>query len=69
MIQELYNAKIFYQLNWTILWDSESKKLYWRNTWTGKEIKLGIAENKNEAKKLMIEKAGRIRNIKNKIVK
>ena len=65
MIQELYCAEIFYKLNWVILWNNETKRLYWRNTWTGKEVGLGKAEKEKEAKELMIKKAGKINSIKN----
>ena len=60
MIKELYNAEIFYKLNWVILWAKETGRLYWRNTWTGKEVNLGTTQNEKKAKELMIKKAGRI---------
>ena len=68
MIKELYNAEIFYRLNWAILWNKDTGQLYWRNTWTGKEINLGLAQKEKEAKELMVKKAGRINSIKNKLV-
>ena len=51
-IEELHNAEVYYKENWVILWNTETKRVYWRNTWTGQEKDLGIAKNKREAQNI-----------------
>jgi len=49
-IIELYNAEIYYKENYVILWNKQKGRIYYRNTWTGKETDLGYAYTLEEAK-------------------
>ena len=51
-IRELHNSEDYYKKNWVILWDKDTKQVYWRNTWTGEEKSLGVAEKYKEAEKI-----------------
>ena len=51
-ISELHNAGIYYKENWVILWNNETGRIYWRNTWTGQEKDLGIAKDKKKAQEI-----------------
>ena len=54
-IKELYNSAIYFKENWAILWNLENKQVYWRNTWTGQEKNIGIANSLAQAKELKNE--------------
>ena len=47
---ELFNEGVYYKVNHAYFWLENEKDIIKRNTWTGEEEKIAMADNLEEAK-------------------